>query len=122
MKIMQLLSIQRLNLGLKSGEWIDTGAGRVIFNDVLGHGLPFYNEIFDKGRLKALVTDCHRRLGPNKTAEILDSIKNLTFKYATKSGITISVSDVDVPQAKYDIIKDLRIRLRILKSSTEGVL
>nr|WP_027339553.1 DNA-directed RNA polymerase subunit beta' [Halonatronum saccharophilum] len=96
----------KIKFRFEDGKIIDTGVGRVIFNDALDDDLPFYNDIFDKGRLKALVTDCHRRLGPNKTAEILDSIMQLTFRYATRSGITISVSDVDVPQAKYDIVKE----------------
>jgi DNA-directed RNA polymerase subunit beta' len=96
----------KIKYRLPNGEWIDTGAGRVIFNDVLPEELPFYNEVFDKKRLGRLVSESHRKLGPNKTAEILDSVKNLTFSYATKSGITISVTDVDIPQAKYDIVKE----------------
>jgi len=96
----------KIKYRLANGEWIDTGAGRVIFNDVLPEELPFYNEVFDKKRLGRLVSESHRKLGPNKTAEILDSVKNLTFSYATKSGITISVTDVDIPQAKYDIVKE----------------
>jgi DNA-directed RNA polymerase subunit beta' len=96
----------KIKYRLPNGEWIDTGVGRVIFNDVLPEELPFYNEVFDKKRLGRLVSESHRKLGPNKTAEILDSVKNLTFSYATKSGITISVTDVDIPQAKYDIVKE----------------
>ncbi|WP_134117315.1 DNA-directed RNA polymerase subunit beta' [Orenia marismortui] len=96
----------KIKYRLDNGEWIDTGAGRVIFNDVLPENLPFYNEVFDKKRLGRLVGESHRQLGPNKTASILDAVKNLTFEYATRSGISISVTDVDIPQAKYDIVEE----------------
>ncbi|WP_018249362.1 DNA-directed RNA polymerase subunit beta' [Orenia marismortui] len=96
----------KIKYRLDNGEWIDTGAGRVIFNDVLPENLPFYNEVFDKKRLGRLVGESHRQLGPNKTANILDAVKNLTFEYATRSGISISVTDVDIPQAKYDIVEE----------------
>ncbi|GAB6099841.1 DNA-directed RNA polymerase subunit beta' [Halanaerocella petrolearia] len=90
----------------KDKGWIDTSIGRIIFNDILPDELPFYNEVFDKKRLGQLVGECHDELGPNKTADILDKIKKLTFHYATRSGITIGVTDVDIPEQKYDILAD----------------
>ncbi|MCK8816214.1 DNA-directed RNA polymerase subunit beta' [Natroniella sulfidigena] len=91
---------------LDNGEWIETSVGRVIFNDVLPEKLPFYNKVFDKGELGDLITESYKKLGSNQTADILDAVKNLTFKYATKSGITIGVTDVDIPDKKYDILEE----------------
>ncbi len=96
----------KIKYRLEDGEWIDTGVGRVIFNDVLPDELPFYNEVFDKGRLGRLVSESHRKLGPNKSAQILDAVKNLTFHYATRSGITIGVTDVDIPDKKFKILEE----------------
>jgi DNA-directed RNA polymerase subunit beta' len=86
------------------GEWIDTTAGRVLFNDVLPDELDFFNEEFDKGRLSDLVSECHEELDANRTAAMLDRVKNITFKYSTKAGITIGVDDVEVPESKSEIL------------------
>ncbi len=113
----------KIKYRLDNGEWIDTGAGRVIFNDVLPEDLPFYNEVFDKKRLGRLVSESHKKLGPNKTAKILDAVKNLTFGYATRSGITISVTDVDIPQKKYDILEESEEKVaRIEKQYRRGLI
>ncbi|WP_408956606.1 DNA-directed RNA polymerase subunit beta' [Natroniella sp. ANB-PHB2] len=91
---------------LDNGEWIETGVGRVIFNDALPEQLPFYNKVFDKGELGDLITESYKKLGSNQAADILDALKNLTFEYATKSGITIGVTDVDIPDKKYEILDE----------------
>ena len=94
----------KIKYRLENGEWIDTSAGRVIFNDILPDDIPFVNEAVDKGKLGDIVSKSHKKLGSMRTSKLLDRIKDLTFKYATKSGITISVSDVEVPEAKEDIL------------------
>ena len=90
----------------ENGEWIETGIGRVIFNSIIPEEFGFYNEVIDKGKLGEIVTRCHKELGPNRTGETLDLIKDLTFDYATKSGITIGVTDVAIPDEKGEILKD----------------
>lgn len=86
-------------------EWINTTVGRVLFNDILPEELGFKDEIFDKGRLADLVGNCHDKFGPNKTADILDDLEEITFEYSTKSGITIGVTDVRVPEKKTEILQ-----------------
>jgi DNA-directed RNA polymerase subunit beta' len=89
------------------GEVIRTTIGRVIFNEafpVRWHE-PFCNFIMDKGTLKKLITDCYRRFGNAETAEFLDAIKVLGFRYATQSGTTVSMSDIIVPEEKYKILE-----------------
>jgi len=88
------------------GEWLDTSVGRVLFNDIFPDEFEFYNREFDKGELSNLVGECHQKFGPNKTADILDELKNITFKYSTKAGVTIGVTDVEIPEAKPKILKD----------------
>ena len=57
-----------------------------------------------QGQLKKTITDCYRRYGNAETARFLDAIKDLGFHYATLSGTTVSISDVVVPESKYEII------------------
>ncbi len=82
-----------------------TTAGRIIFNRVLPEPLQFVNERLDKGGVNDLIQLCYQRMGQNVTAEVADRIKSIGFHYATRSGITIAVSDLEVPAEKDDIIK-----------------
>jgi len=90
------------------GTIVRTTVGRVIFNEAfpVRWKQPFCNFIVDKGMLKKLITDCYRRHGNAETAEFLDAIKVLGFRYATQSGTTVSMSDIVVPDAKYAILED----------------
>jgi DNA-directed RNA polymerase subunit beta' len=83
---------------------IETTVGRALFNQVLPEKLRFVNDVLDKGGLKDLVGECYSRLGIETTAKMVDSVKDVGFKYATRSGTTISVSDITVPAEKRDII------------------
>ena len=89
------------------GARIRTTVGRVIFNNVIpatwGH--PFINHVLDKTALKKLITECYRKYGNAATAEFLDAIKSLGFSFATQSGTTVSISDIIVPQEKYDLLE-----------------
>ncbi len=87
------------------GEIIETTAGRVIFNDVLPEEMPYVNKTFDKKALSSLVGDCFRKSGNVKTADTLDKIKKLGYSFATNSGITIGITDVETPLAKTDILQ-----------------
>ncbi|SET06951.1 DNA-directed RNA polymerase subunit beta' [Anaerobranca gottschalkii] len=58
-----------------------------------------------KGFLGVILSECFRKYGTTKTAEILDKIKKLGFTYSTRAGITIAVSDIMVPPQKKEIMK-----------------
>ncbi|HXF04005.1 MAG TPA: DNA-directed RNA polymerase subunit beta', partial [Blastocatellia bacterium] len=88
-----------------SGQLIDTTVGRVIFNDHLPEGMPFINGVMKKTGLQSLVRYCFLRLGHQKTIVLLDSLKDLGFYYATRSGISLCIDDLVVPEAKAEIIK-----------------
>jgi DNA-directed RNA polymerase subunit beta' len=89
------------------GQRIRTTVGRVILNNAipLDWNHPFVNHILDKSALKKLITECYRKYGNAPTAEFLDAIKVLGFRYATQSGTTVSISDIIVPQEKYDLLE-----------------
>jgi DNA-directed RNA polymerase beta' subunit len=64
----------------------ETTVGRVIFNDMLPAGMPFYNFDLNKSLIGYVIQDCHKILGKEATIELLDAIKSLGFKAATRAG------------------------------------
>jgi DNA-directed RNA polymerase subunit beta' len=100
----------------KGGKRIKTSAGRIIFNEVLPPQLGFYNKVIDKATLKQIVTDCYQLLSNEDMAVLLDNIKQLGFRYATKSGATIAMSDIEVPQNKPKLIEEGEERATIIEN------
>ncbi|HET9879333.1 MAG TPA: DNA-directed RNA polymerase subunit beta' [Candidatus Limnocylindria bacterium] len=82
-----------------------TTPGRVVFNSVLPPQLRFANRVMDRKGLRALIADCHRRLGPESTTSLVDGIKTIGFHYATVAGITISIDDVKIPASKVETLR-----------------
>jgi DNA-directed RNA polymerase subunit beta' len=96
-------------MGLLGAHWpkdrlMITTVGRIIFNRSLPDELWFINELLDKKGVNLVVERCYKHLGRQVTAETVDHIKDVGFEYATKSGITIAVSDIRVPASKPEII------------------
>ncbi len=89
-----------------NGTRLKTTVGRVILNEAFPAEweYPYLNVTLDKGALKKLITECYRKYGNAATAEFLDAVKALGFRYATQSGTTVSISDIIVPQQKHDIL------------------
>jgi DNA-directed RNA polymerase subunit beta' len=88
------------------GRIINTTVGRVIFNDSLPKGMPYINGLLKKKGLQQLVQYGYLRYGLEKTVEMLDSLKSLGFTYATKSGLSIGVDDLIIPQEKVKLVQD----------------
>jgi DNA-directed RNA polymerase subunit beta' len=75
------------------GPIIETSIGRVLFNEVLPTKLPYYNEAVTKKRTSGIIQFLLELYGQEKTAQTLDAIKRLGFKYVTKSGYSLSMND-----------------------------
>jgi DNA-directed RNA polymerase subunit beta' len=84
---------------------IKTTVGRAIFNDILPKEIHFVNWSLDKGSLKDLVAELYEVGGSEMTPDAADRIKDIGFTYATRSGYSISVSDITVPPEKQEIIE-----------------
>ena len=82
-----------------------TTVGRIIFNRALPEELLFVNKLLDKKGVNEIIDLCYKHLGREVTAETVDNIKDLGFEYATRSGITIAVSDIQVPHEKDTIVE-----------------
>jgi len=85
---------------------IVTTVGRIIFNSVLPQDYGFINEAVDKANLKRIISHCIKLYGSVPAATITDNIKKLGFQYATKSGVTISSSDIRTPSAKAMVLEE----------------
>jgi DNA-directed RNA polymerase subunit beta' len=88
------------------GGLVETTPGRIIFNDVLPQGMPFYNKQQDKPGLRRVIADCFEYLDRRNTILVLDSIKELGFRYATRSGMSFAASDLLVPEEKARIVDE----------------
>lgn len=86
------------------GSLIDTTVGRVMFNHIVPEEMPYFNELLSKGRLRQIIGQCFRRAGSAKTVEFLDNVKDMGFRFATKGGLSVSIHDVVIPEAKKEII------------------
>jgi len=87
---------------------INTTVGRVILNDAIPSGMPFVNGLLKKKGLQQLVQSCYLKFGLEKTVEMLDSLKNLGFTYATRSGLSIGIDDLIIPQEKAPLVDNAR--------------
>jgi DNA-directed RNA polymerase subunit beta' len=82
----------------------ETTVGRALFNRIVPESLRFINRPLDKGSLQDLIGVCYRKEGRERTVEFANDIKSMGFKYATISGVTISVYDLTVPGEKEEIL------------------
>lgn len=90
---------------------IKTTVGRIIFNKSLPEDYRFVNKDVDKKELIAIISDCISKFPQNVVTEMLDSIKESGFKYSTRSGLTIGIDDIDVPEEKAKIIKNVEKKI-----------
>ncbi len=91
----------------KSSEWIrvKTTPGRVIFNQILSDGMPFYNLPQTSKQLAVVISDCHELLGRRATIDLLDRMMRLGFEESTKSGLSFATDDLITPPQKREIIE-----------------
>ena len=99
----ELHDVIRVRIGK---ELLKTTAGRIIFNQILPEKLKYVNEILDKKKIKNLIKDCLSFYGEDKTVEFIDDLKNLSFKYITKSGLSFGFGDLPEISEKDQLIED----------------
>jgi len=89
------------------GTIYDTTVGRVLFSEIVPAEIPFsqYNRLLNKKEIQKLIDYTYKVAGKSKTVMFLDEVKRLGFEYATKSGISICMSDMHIPSKKQEILK-----------------
>jgi DNA-directed RNA polymerase subunit beta' len=90
-----------------NGKIEETTTGRIILYEILPPELPFslINQVMNKKRLRSLINECYRRAGIKATVILSDRLKDLGYRYATISGISISINDMTIPSQKSRIIE-----------------
>ncbi len=91
-----------------TNQLVETTVGRVIFNRALPKEIPFINGLLKKRGLQDLVGYCYIRHGNDLTVKMLDDMKEITFLFATKAGISIGIEDMVIPSSKPRILDQAR--------------
>jgi DNA-directed RNA polymerase subunit beta' len=87
---------------------IETTVGRALLNDIVPAPLRFLNKEMKKKEIGALIADCYNRLGNETTVAFLDKLKDIGFRYATLSGLSIGIEDMHIPSAKGQLVDGAR--------------
>ena len=90
------------------GELIETTVGRIILREIIPEEIPFdfINMVMGKKELADLIGHCYRLCKDKKTILLSDRLKDLGYKYATKSGLSISIGDMIIPSRKPELIEN----------------
>jgi hypothetical protein len=80
--------------------FINTTVGRAILNDHLPEGMPYINGLLKKKGIGALVNYGYLTFGLEVTVKMLDEVKTLGFQFATRSGLSIGIDDMVIPDSK----------------------
>jgi DNA-directed RNA polymerase subunit beta' len=102
----------------EDSEFIETSAGRIIFNSVLPTDFDFQNDQMDSKNVKKMINKIIDIYG-NQGAETLDKIKELGFKFATRSAITWGMDDLTVPQEKKYLIEEAEKKIKVIEDYFE---
>ncbi|RLD02019.1 MAG: DNA-directed RNA polymerase subunit beta' [Chloroflexi bacterium] len=96
---------------------IDTTVGRTIFNMSLPSEVQFMNWTLVKGDVKDLITEIYEYCDNDTTTQAADKIKDLGFEFATKSGYSIAVGDLQIPPEKEEIIAEALEKVSLVERS-----
>jgi len=108
-----------------NGEYVDTTAGRVLFSEILPEGIPFsmINKDMTKKELGKLIEYIYKKSGKRSTVVFLDNLESLGFRYATKSGASISMADMHIPSRKADLIRQAEQEvIEVQKQYADGLI
>ncbi|QJE97530.1 DNA-directed RNA polymerase subunit beta' [Luteolibacter luteus] len=102
---------------------LETTPGRVRFNEIWPAGLGFINRTVGKKQMSDVIWRCYQVAGQKGTVQTLDALKSLGFREATRSGTSIGIVDMVVPEEKPAIIKDAYEQVeKVTKQYRNGVI
>ncbi|MBE7029871.1 MAG: DNA-directed RNA polymerase subunit beta' [Ruminococcaceae bacterium] len=126
----------RMVNGEEQSKLIDATVGRIIFNENIPQDLGFVDRtnpetmfnlevdfVADKKGLGKIIDRCIRVHNTNETAVVLDKIKSLGFRFSTRGAITISVSDMEIPEAKQALLAEAEKQVeKVTKQYKRGMI
>jgi len=110
---------QPIIVRLPDGKRIRTTVGRVIFNQVLPDKLRFINDVIGKGKLKDLIREALRLYGEDETVHFIDDLKNRSFAFITKSGLSWGFGDLPTLPEKDQLIDAANIQVELIQEQYE---
>lgn len=130
-----LLAVHRSEIDMQDvvtvkigGELVETSPGRMFFANVVREALSEggdeaaealirYDTAYEKNALRSLVVETFKQLGIERTAKLLDALKNYGFELSTTSGITIGIDDVAIPSKKAELIREAEAKLEKINAA-----
>ncbi len=88
----------------------ETTVGRLLFNSVLPKDYPYINGEINKKKIIGIVDDLIELYDIETVPEIVDKIKAFGFRYATHSGVTWGLNDIQIPEGKQKVIADSKVK------------
>ncbi len=107
------------------GALVQTTTGRIMLGEELPQELPFdmVNRLMDKKALSELISKSFLIAGREKTVGLLDSVKRLGFQFATEAGLTISLNQMKIPDAKVSLVEKTREQvLKVYQQYRDGLI
>src|SRR5512141_3106941 len=95
----------------EGARWVDTTAGRAMFNAIIPPELGYQNRDMKKKALGELVFESYRRTGLKGTVPFLDRLKEFGFRNATRGGISIGIEDLHIPAEKEPLLQEATERV-----------
>jgi len=91
---------------VESNNLIETTVGRAILSEILPHGIPYslVNRDLGKKAISNLINSCYRQVGLKETVIFADQLMYTGFRYSTRSGISICINDMAIPEEKETLL------------------
>ncbi|MBN2256007.1 MAG: DNA-directed RNA polymerase subunit beta' [Deltaproteobacteria bacterium] len=108
-----------------NGDMVETTVGRVLLYEIIPEEIPFshINRVITKKEMANLIDYSYRMCGAKTTVILADRLKDLGFQYATKSGLSISINDMVIPEGKGQIVEDANLEVKeIQKQYMDGLI
>lgn len=107
----------------ETAQLIETSVGRILFNEIVPAKLPYYNEVINVKKLATIIRLCLELYGQETTAFFLDELKNLGYRYVTKSGYSLGMDDFPKIVEKPALIKEADLKIKDMEEQfQEGLL
>ncbi len=103
---------------------VDTTVGRALLSEILPDGLPFdvVNRDMSKRAISDSINQCYRKVGLKQTVVFADRLMYTGFAYATRSGVSVGINDMVIPENKADIIAEAEKEVKEIQNQyTDGL-
>ena len=99
--------------------FVTTTVGRIMLNQAIPRELRFVNERLDKGGLRRVIETVFYNTDMDVTGEVANQLKNLGMYWATRSGVTMGIKDLEIPEVKRQVERDTDDRVSGIRASYE---